>query len=475
MRLSGGVEPTAVAPEKLAVQVARRLEHEIIERQWPVGEVLGSETALRERFGVSRSILREAVRLLEHSRIVQMRQGPGGGLVVCSPDPRPAIRAFVISLEYVGARVDQVVYARSVFERMAVDSVAESLTESGVQELRSSASGQRCGRAGDFHTMLGRLSGNPVLELFIDILVRLTTAYSHRAREISGGDVDSARRESARRHLVIADAVVAGDSGRAQSDLVRHLDDISSWLGRFVDPIPGERTATRPMDPDPDERPREKKLAESVAGRIHDDIVREGRNVGEVLGSEADFVARYGVSRSIFREAVRILEHYSVARMRRGPGGGLVVLEPDPTSSVRTVALYLGFRGVTVENLRDVRVGVELACLTSAMRSGSIDRNEFWTDSSGNSRKKGCRCSAGFRTRIEKLSGDRVLMLLRTILTALWNEYGDSPRPNEACCAAEPDPDVADELVAIVDAMADGDEELARYRMRSHLRGRAGW
>lgn len=475
MRLSGGVEPAAVAPEKLAVQVARRLEHEIIERQWPVGEVLGSETALRDRFGVSRSILREAVRLLEHSRMAQMRQGPGGGLVVCSPDPRPAIRALVISLEYVGASVEQVVYARSVFERMAVDTVAESLTESGVRELRVSASGQRCGHAEDFHTMLGHLSGNPVLELFIDILVRLTSAYSHRAREISGGDVDSVRRESAHRHLVIADAVVAGDTGRAQGELVRHLDDISSWLGRFVDPIPGERTATRPMDPDPDERPREQKLAVSVAGRIHDDIVREGRNVGEVLGSEADFLARYGVSRSIFREAIRILEHYSVARMRRGPGGGLVVLEPDPTSSVRTVALYLSFRGMTAAHLRDVRVGVELACLTSFMRSRSIDRDKFWTDPSSNSRKKCCHCSAEFRTRIETLTGDRVMMLLRSVLATLWNEYGDSPRPSEPCCATEPDPAVAQELGAIVDAMVDGDEELARYRMRNHLRGRTGW
>lgn len=475
MRLSGDVEPAAVAPEKLAVQVARRLEHEIIEQRWPVGEVLGSETALRERFGVSRSILREAVRLLEHSRMAQMRQGPGGGLVVGSPDPRPAIRALVISLEYVGASVEQVVYARTVFERMAANMVAESLTESGVRELRESASGQICGHAEDFHTMLGRLSGNPVLELFINILVRLTSAYSHRAREISGDDVDAMQGESARQHLVIADAVVAGDSGRAQGELIRHLDDISAWLGRFVDPIPGDRTATRPMDPDPDERPRDQKLAVSVASRIHDDIAREGRNVGEVLGSEADFVAQYGVSRSVFREAIRILEHYSVARMRRGPGGGLVVLEPDPTSSVRTIALYLSFRGATAEHLRDIRVGVELACLTSLMRSGSIDRNQFRTDPSGNSRKEFSHCSTEFRTRIETLTGDRVMILLRSILTTLWNECGDSPRPNESCCAAEPDPAVAEELGAIVDAMVDGDEELARYRMRSHLRGRTGW
>jgi hypothetical protein len=35
------------------------------------------------------------------------------------------------------------------------------------------------------------------------------------------------------------------------------------------------------------------------------------------------------VSRSVLREAVRLLKYHAVATMRRGPGGGLVVAQPQ--------------------------------------------------------------------------------------------------------------------------------------------------
>ncbi|MFF0818661.1 FadR/GntR family transcriptional regulator [Rhodococcus sp. NPDC003318] len=472
MRLKEASAPSAVAPEKLAVQVARRIERVIIERQWPIGEVLGSETILREQFGVSRSILREAIRVLEHSRVVQMRTGPGGGLLVGTPDPTPAIRGLVIYLEYSGATVDQLVNARFIFERMAIAAMADSLTESGVQELRSNASGGSGFRPENFHLALGRLSGNPVLEVYIEILVRLSAAYTQRVRSVINTEEEGS--EAAAQHLAIAEAVVAGAGSRAENDLVAHLEQGATWLSRLVQPRPGESTAVGPMDLDPDEWPQERKLAGSVARRIRDDIVREARYVGEVLGSEADFLSRYAVSRSVFRESVRILEHYSVARMRPGPGGGLVVLEPDPRSGIRTVALYLDFRQVTADHLRAVREEVELACLTSAMRSGTLDRATFRTDPQRGDTMSD-RCSTCIRDQLAALSTDPILKLFRSILSALWDEYGSGRRPRDPCRSREQEPADQTELDAIVDAVLTGDEGLSQFRMRRHLREHPGW
>ncbi|MBH0123602.1 FadR family transcriptional regulator [Rhodococcus sp. CX] len=472
MRLQDVSAPAAITPEKLAVQVARRIEREIIDLQWPVGKVLGSETALREQFGVSRSVLREAIRVLEHSRVVHMRKGPGGGLVVGTPDPTPAIRGLVIHLEYAGATVAQLVNARSIFERMAIAAISDSLTESGVRDLRLSASDEEGRHPEDFHVALGRLSGNPVLEVYIDILVRLSATYTRRVRGVTNTEEEGSA--AADQHLAIAEAIVAGALSRAESDMATHLDRGATWLGNLVQPLPGESTAVGPMDPGPDEWPQDRKLAGPVAGRIRDDIVRERRQVGEVLGSEADFMARYGVSRSVFRESVRILEHYSIARMRRGPGGGLVVLEPDPTSSIRTVALYLDFRRVTAEHLRAVREEIELGCLMAVMRSGTPDRDTLWPDPRrGNATSR--HCSTCLRDRIATLSADPILMLFRSILSALWDEYGSGRRPRDPCRSAEPEPADRTELDAIVDAVLAGDEGLAQFRMRRHLRERPGW
>src|ERR1700759_4142368 len=90
------------APDKLAAQIARHIEADIVRRGWTVGESLGSEQALQQRFRVSRSVLREAVRLVEHHQVARMRRGPNGGLLVCQPDAAPATHAINIYLEYLG-------------------------------------------------------------------------------------------------------------------------------------------------------------------------------------------------------------------------------------------------------------------------------------------------------------------------------------------------------------------------------------
>ena len=85
-----------ISAPTLASVVASRIEDEVVARGWPIGEVLGSETELIERFAVSRAVLREAVRLVEHAGVARMRRGPGGGLVVSEPDRRAVVRAMAV-------------------------------------------------------------------------------------------------------------------------------------------------------------------------------------------------------------------------------------------------------------------------------------------------------------------------------------------------------------------------------------------
>src|SRR4051812_50083400 len=97
--------PDDPAVGKLAAQVARRIEADVVARGWPVGESLGSEPDLRERHGVSRSVLREAGRLVEHHQGAPMRRGPDGGPFVGAPDPGPAPPALGLYPQYRGTRV----------------------------------------------------------------------------------------------------------------------------------------------------------------------------------------------------------------------------------------------------------------------------------------------------------------------------------------------------------------------------------
>src|ERR1700733_13746427 len=150
--------------DKRASKIARHIEAEIVRRGWPVGESLGSEHALQQRFCVSRSVLREAVRLVEHHRVARMRRGPNGGLLVREPDAAPATHAIIIYLEYLGTTVDDLLDARLLLEPVAAALAAERIDEAGIDRLRTAVDAEQQSTAGrsaacaDFHAALAEES-----------------------------------------------------------------------------------------------------------------------------------------------------------------------------------------------------------------------------------------------------------------------------------------------------------------------------
>jgi DNA-binding FadR family transcriptional regulator len=469
-----GRSTAAPSDDKLAARVARQVEDEIIALGWPVGEVLGSETELRERFGVSRAVFREAMRLVEHHQVGRMRRGPNGGLVVVAPDAGPATRALVIYLEFLGTSVEDLLAARLLLEPLAARLAAQTVSEEGITSLREVLDAERAGlgsggRLADdqVHTLLGRLSGNPVLGLFTEVLIRLTYRYARTSRRTSKEAVLAATTDSHRRHGEIVDAVIAGDAAAAEISLVSHLGAVEEWLlaHRARTPAGARR---RPLEPSPEAG---RKLAEVMADRMRDDIAADGWQVGSVVGSESDLLDWYGVSRAVLREAVRLLEDHSVARMRRGPGGGLVVQTPDPTASIHTVALYLDHQGLSGDDLRVVREAIEMGCIrtvTTAVPS------EEAADRLRTTIRRAVRDGESgdvFHAELAELAGNPVLALFLRIITELWSRHSRAERP--------PDPTVSEEVrrvhQAILDAVVAGDTSLARHRMRRHLEALTNW
>lgn len=471
--------PVDPAVGKLAAQVARQIEADVVRRGWPVGESLGSEPDLRERYGVSRSVLREAVRLVEHHQVARMRRGPNGGLFVVAPDAGPAARAMVIYLEYAGTSVEDLLQARRLLEPLAARLSAERLTEDGIALLRATIDAERIGGAPieaaveQLHLVLGELSANPVLQLFVDVLIRLTERFS----EPSGATERAYRRarEAALRvHAEIGDAVITGDGGQAEARLTEYLDGVADWMRSHS----GTRATGTPRPAAaavPDGQPRAK-LAEVVAGRLRDDIAAAGWPVGEVVGSETELLARYGISRAVLREAVRLLEYHSVARMRRGPGGGLVVASPEPQAIVEAMALYLAHMRVSGPDLVAVRDAIELGVLTRVTArhddpavGAALEDAVRWE---GTGPLDGQDRADHFHEVMAELGGNPVLALFLRILTELWRRHSHSGRP------VVPESALAEvERVhrRIADAVLSGDEGLARHRMRRHLTALTEW
>jgi DNA-binding FadR family transcriptional regulator len=464
-------------PGKRAAQIARRIEAEIIRRDWPIGESLGSEQSLREQHDVSRSVLREAIRLVEHHQVARMRRGRGGGLFVTVPDAAPATRAVVIYLEYLGTTIEELLAARLLLEPLASELAAERIDEPGIARLRAllSADHQQPG-TDDFHVVLGELTGNPVLTLFIDVLTRLTARYAAESELPSAIEAGEAIDRMTADHTAIVEAVTAGDSARAKTLTEEHVRTVTAWLARSHRP---ERGAPGPREVAPDAA--QGKRAEVLAATVHQDIVAGGWRTNSVFGTEAELLERYGVSRPVLREAVRLLEYHTVARMRRGPGGGLIVTEPLPQASVETIALYLEYRRPSREDLGLVRDAIEVDNVAKVVsRRGDTDVTEFlsaqrrdWSEPDDLDPRQAGLAEFHFHTDLAELAGNRALELFLRILVELFRRHWTSTRsPMPASQDVE---DVHRAHARIVEAILDGDESLARYRCRKHLEALSSW
>ena len=109
---------------------------------------------------------------------------------------------------------------------------------------------------------------------------------------------------------------------------------------RVVIPIASGNGLTRPP-----------KTSENVARAITRDIIRDGRQPGDPLPSEATMLDHYDVSRESLREALRLLEVQGLVAIRRGPRGGPSVCTVDPANLGRVSTLYYHLAGATYREL----------------------------------------------------------------------------------------------------------------------------
>lgn len=110
-----------------------------------------------------------------------------------------------------------------------------------------------------------------------------------------------------------------------------------------------------------------------LAQRIESDLYGRSWPVGTSCGTQDELRKRYGAGDDSLREAIRILEFNGVARMRSGPGGGLVVDRPPLSLVIASIVGFIRIRRRAEKNgttLRDVQaarsslaaVAMELAC-----------------------------------------------------------------------------------------------------------------
>ena len=215
---------------KKAEIVADQIAQTIVGQRWEPGELFGSEVELIARYGVSRAVFREAVRLLEHHGLAEMRRGLHGGLFIRQPDPKPVAKAMAVYLDFEKVEPRQLEDARFAIEVVCVERAAARISEDDVTEVRAFLAAEAAriasGRAQslhDFHVLVARLTANPALHLFVQTLTDLTQRQQpvpdHSRRSLE--EIHAA-------HIRIAEAIIARDGALARRRMMTHLEEVSA-------------------------------------------------------------------------------------------------------------------------------------------------------------------------------------------------------------------------------------------------------
>lgn len=212
------------------------------------------------------------------------------------------------------------------------------------------------------------------------------------------------------------------------------------------------------------------KLAMTVADAIEDRIIAEGWRIGEMVGSEADLMAKHGVSRAVLREAMLLLEARQVAMARRGPGGGLIVQKPHASSVADAAARLLELEGMTAEHLHEARMAIELMTVDLTIRKldeASVSRLRAFTEPGrAVTKEQKLEQLSAFHGLLGELSGNPVFSLVIAVLTLVAQDFVVNTR------GEIPEAEIEVSLIkqrGLVEAICEGDFAVSRLRVRDYL------
>lgn len=217
-------------PRTLALELVDSLGDRIRDGRIVPGDKLPTEAAIMEEFGVSRTVVREAISKLQASGLVETRHGIGTFVVGLGDGA-----AFRIAPEQIATLHDviAVLELRIGLETEAAALAAARRTERNLAEMRSALDGfaaalaegrDAVGPDFQFHQEIARATQNPH---FAELMSTLGAMIIPRARLGAGADVSEAQRSYLLRanaeHENIFDAIANQDSDGARAAMRTHL------------------------------------------------------------------------------------------------------------------------------------------------------------------------------------------------------------------------------------------------------------
>lgn len=232
-----------IAPQRAFEDIAAQIRELVARGKLRPGDRLPAERDLAVTLNVSRNTLREALRALELSGMIELRKGASGGAFVV-PGNSDVVVNGMRDLYHLGAILPlDLTQARIWLEGMVVRVASERLTVEELDALdanvQAAAAAYKAGDFAlsaklhrDFHTMLGAATHNPVVAIMMEGVMEVMGKFVE-----SIGPSDKVSTLSSRRRLL--KHLRERDADAAVAEMTRflerlHADYMERWNSRQV-------------------------------------------------------------------------------------------------------------------------------------------------------------------------------------------------------------------------------------------------
>ena len=200
----------------------------------PPGARLPSEQQLAADLGLSRNLMREAVKALVAARVLEIRRGDG--TYVTSLEPRVLLEGLASAVELLrGETLLELTEVRRLFEPIATGLAATRITADGLAEVEKYLDAMRAARDdvtllteydAAFHRAVITATGNETLVSLLEGI----SARTVRARVWRGLVEENTADRTIAEHEAIYAALTAGDAALAQATALMHISTTEHWF-----------------------------------------------------------------------------------------------------------------------------------------------------------------------------------------------------------------------------------------------------
>ena len=226
-----GNEDNTIRVRKAGEVVAERFRRQIANGTLVIGHQLPSEEELTTMFGIARTTLREALRVLESQGLLEIKRGRGGGGIITMPRLDNLSQSLALVLQLQHTTLGDLDDARMMIEPPLAGRLASQHSDEDLEVLSAIVDrAHECAEADDkngfgkaaamLHEAIIERGGNNTMAVIGALLHDLMDRHFHSAAEISDHEQMS---RAVRSYRKLIDLIESGDAAAATAHWHRQL------------------------------------------------------------------------------------------------------------------------------------------------------------------------------------------------------------------------------------------------------------